>query len=53
MKRAKPKRAALPKMSAAGKARMQEDIAHDIHKGYPPKQAEAIAYRRAREGYYR
>lgn len=32
---------------------MRSDIAHDIHKGYPPKQAEAIAYRRAREGYYR
>lgn len=42
-----------PRLSDAGKRAMHADIAHDVHKGYPQKQAIAIAMRRAREGYYR
>lgn len=51
--RAPEERPGLPPMSQAEHDAMQADIAHDIRKGYPPEQAVAIAYRRAREGYYR
>lgn len=43
----------LPPMSQDAHDAMRADIEHDIRKGYPAEQATAIAYRRAREGYYR
>ena len=42
----------LPEMTRDEKDRMHRDIGADIEAGMPSEQAVAIAYRRAREGYY-